>query len=272
VELTPEMATKYNIPQEFVGTKIKPSDYAAMTRATVFEDIPLMTAAGPIIVNRKTGQARAVQGEGGQTYAPPALAGPREVADPDNPGNTKIVSAGSAIAQGAAGPGSLSVQVPKQVARSEVPTKAGDQRVAFTTMIQHADLLRRAAKALNNGDVQSLSGLENAFKNEFGYAGPITASAIADAYKGEVSNVINKGHITDTGSEKIAHTLDPSKQNYQTIDSVLGAYQGLAQSKMNMLDKQEQGVLDRAQQKKTTKTTTPAAPTPAQHPPGLVPF
>ena len=37
---------------------------------------------------------------------------------------------------------------------------------------------------------------------------------------------------------KTAKTLDPTKQNYQTIDSVLGAYQSLAQSKLNMLNQQ----------------------------------
>jgi hypothetical protein len=165
---------------------------------------------------------------------------PEVVVDPNDPGYAYFTSAANAMNQNLPSPMGAGTQAAKVEARSEVPTKIGDQKVAFTTMIQHAQLLRNAAKALNNGDMQTLNGLENAFKNEFGYSGPITAAAIADAYKGEVSNVINKGHITDTGNEKIAHTLDPTHQNYKTIDSVLGAYQALAQSKMNMLNQQAQ--------------------------------
>lgn len=176
---------------------------------------------------------------------------PVQIIDPNNPNQVKYDSAGNAIKTGAATPASASFTTNKAELKSELPTKIGDQKVAFTTMIQHAQLLRDAAKALDNGDVQTLAGLKNTFKNEFGYEGPITASAIADAYKGEVSNVINKGHITDQGNEKIAHTLDPSKQNYQTLDSVLGAYQNLAQSKMNMLNKQIQATQDKAQGKQT---------------------
>src|SRR5439155_1102525 len=110
---------------------------------------------------------------------------------------TVYMPAGQAMATGASGSQSASVQVPKAAMKAEVPSKIGDQKVAFTTMIQHAELLREAAKALKNGDVRTLAGLKNAFKNEFGYSGPITATAIADAYGGEVTNVISKGHMTD---------------------------------------------------------------------------
>jgi hypothetical protein len=254
-----KFAQDHNIPPEFIGTRIKVTDMAALNRSTLFDNVPVQTGDGEVIVNRRTGIATKVKDQNGNPTTPVAWATPKEVADPDNPGQTKFMTTGQAMAQGAQGTQSAAVQVPRQAMKAEMPTKIGDQKVAFTTMVQHADLLRRAAKALNNGDIQTLSGLENAFKNEFGYAGPITASAIADAYKGEVANVINKGHITDTGSEKIAHTLDPTKQNYETIDSVLGAYQGLAQSKMNMLNQQEQAAIDRAQAKKGKTGSTPPA-------------
>lgn len=164
---------------------------------------------------------------------------PEEVVrDPNNPGIITYAPASEAMSQGLQAPQSAPTQAARSEARSEVPTKIGDQKVAFNTMIQHAQLLRSAARALNNGDVQALSGLKNSFKNAFGVSGPITAEAIADAYQGEVSNVINKGHITDKGNEKIAHTIDTSKQNFATVDSVLGAYESLAQSKLNMLNQQ----------------------------------
>lgn len=200
---------------------------------------PLTVVSGAddsFAVNKQTGQKRALGVGSGRIAA--TLARPVQVADPNNPGNVTYESAGKAMSTGAMAPSSAATSAAKSEAKSEVPTKIGDQKVAFNTMIQHAQLLRQAAAALNNGDVQALAGLKNSFKNQFGYSGPITAEAIADAYKGEVSNVINKGHITDAGNEKVAHTLDPAHQNYQTIDSVLGAYQSLAQSKLNMLNQQ----------------------------------
>lgn len=261
ITITPELAQKYQLPDEYVGKPLSLQNLASIQRSSVFENTPEMTAEGPIVINRRTSTATPVTGPGGQRYSPTVLAGPQQIADPNNPGQTTFVTKGKAIASGAAGPQSASVQVPKTAMKAEVPTKIGDQKVAFTTMIQHAELLREAAKALNNGDVQTLAGLKNAFKNEFGYAGPITANAIADAYKGEVSNVINKGHITDQGNEKIAHTLDPSKQNYATMDSVLGAYQSLAQSKMNMLNKQEQNAVNQSQPGKQGMVSQPGEPT-----------
>jgi type II secretory pathway pseudopilin PulG len=272
VEVTPEFAQQYNIPKEYVGTKIKLTDLSAFKRSSVFEDVPLQTASGPIIVNRKTGQARPVTGPQGETYQPPALASPKEIADVDNPGQTKIVPAGQSFGQ--PGTGSASLQVPRQAAKAEVPKDIGTQRIAFTTMAQHADLLRTAMQALNNHDMQTLNRIQSAFKTEFGYSGPITAAAIADAYKGEVTNVINKGHITDTGSEKVAHTLDPTRQSPQQLDDVLSAYQALANSKMKMLDQQKERANQLAQPtRKTGGTTTPPAAAPkGDYAPGFTAF
>lgn len=246
ITVTPEIAADHQLPQQFVGKQMQLSDFNSMMRFENQQSVVAQGTAGPSLVNKKTKQVTPL-GLGN-----PGMGKPMEVGDPETPGQTKVVTGQTAVADALPGKGSASVAVPKRAAEAEVPTKIGDQKVAFTTMIQHADLLRRAAKALNNGDVQSLSGLENAFKNEFGYSGPITSSAIADAYKGEVSNVINKGHITDQGNEKIAHTLDPTRQNYQTIDSVLGAYQALAQSKMNMLNQQQQNAINKSQPKGKT--------------------
>ncbi len=234
--ITQEDIQQYGLPPEFLGKVIKPSEVGGLQRAQNSNLTTVQGSQGPALVNKGKGTARDL-GLGSPGVAS-RLAGGVQVGDPNNPGETTFTSMGNAIKTGAKGTQSASLAAAKTEAKSEVPTKIGDQKVAFKTMIQHADLLRQAVKGLQNGDQQTLAGLKNRFKNEFGYSGPITAEAIADAYKGEVSNVINKGHITDTGNEKIAHTLDPSKQNYQTIDSVLGAYQALAQSKMNMLVQQ----------------------------------
>ena len=165
---------------------------------------------------------------------------PEVVTDPNDPGYAYYTTAAQAMSGNLPAPGSAGNVAAKREAVSEVPTKIGDQKVAFTTAIQHAGLLRQAARALNNGDQQTISGLKNAWKNEFGQSGPITAQAIADAYSDEVTKMLASGHLTDKSMGKTAKTLDPTKQNYQTIDSVLGAYQSLAQSKLNMLNQQAQ--------------------------------
>lgn len=133
------------------------------------------------------------------------------------------------------------------VAKSEVPTAIGNQKVAFNTAIAHADLLQQAAAALKNGDSQTLNGLKNRFKNEFGESGPITAQAIADAYTREVTSVISKGHMTDSEIGTVGKTIDTNRQNIGQIGSVIGAYKALAQSKMDQLQKQEDSALKRTQ-------------------------
>ena len=245
ITITPEIAKDHNLPDEFIGKPMGLTQLAAIQRSDVFANVPQMTAQGPIIVNRKTAQATPVTGPNGQQYSPPALASPREVADVDNPGQTIITSGTGAM--GKPGPSSASVQVPKRAAAAEVPTKIGDQKVAFTTMVQHADLLRSAIQALNNGDQQTLSSLKNRFKAEFGVSGPLTAQAIADAYGGEVTNVIAKGHITDAEMSKTGKTLNVNRQSPEQSLAVLDAYKALAQSKMNMLDQQKNAAVNKSQ-------------------------
>jgi hypothetical protein len=247
VTITPEMAKDFDLPDEFVGKPMKISDLNGIHRNENQQLTTVQGAGGPALVDKKKGTAKSLG------LGAPSLGSPREFADVNNPGQTIIGTGAQAIGQ--PGVQSASVQVPKTALKAEVPTKIGDLKVAFTTMDQHADLLRKAVKAVGNGDNQTLNSLKNSFKNEFGYSGPITAAAIADAYKGEVSNVINKGHITDTGNEKIAHTLDPSKQSPAQMEAVLAAYQGLAQSKMKMLQQQQNSAVAKSQ----PKSKTPAA-------------
>jgi hypothetical protein len=252
IVVTPDIAEQYQLPQDFIGKPMSLQNLSSLEGAGARNVSTVMGAGGPALVT-KTGPNAGKTTQLG--LGVPSLGGSQEIGDPDNPGETKFTTKANAIKTGASGPQSASVQVPKTAAKAEVPTKIGDQKVAFQTMIDHAGLLRTAAKALHNGDSQTLAGLKNRFQNEFGYAGPITAEAIADAYKGEVSNVINKGHITDTGNEKIAHTLDPRAQNYATLDSVLGAYQSLAQSKMNQLNRQKQSAISGSQPQKPNAPT-----------------
>jgi len=182
----------------------------------------------------------------------PSLGGIQEIADPNNPGETTFTTKSGAIQSGASGPQSASVQVPRAAAKAEVPTGIGNQKVAFTTAIQHADLLRAAARALNNGDEQTLNALKNRFKDEFGSTGPITASVISDAYGREVTSMLSKGHMTDSEISTVGSTVNPTRQNFAQTDAVLGAYQALAQSKMNMLNQQKTSAIKQSQKPNAT--------------------
>lgn len=247
ITITPEIANDFKLPNQFIGKPMSLMNLASVQRSSVFENVPQMTAQGPIIVNRRNAQATPVSGPGGQQYTPSALASPREVADPNNPGETLVVPAGQSF--GRAGVQSASVQVPKKAAAAEVPRNIGDLKVAFTTAIQHADLLQSAASALNNGDQQTLNSLKNRFKNEFGGTGPITAQVIADAYGREVTKMLSAGHMTDNEIATVGYTVNPNKQNFAQSMAVLQAYRALAQSKMNMLNQQKQSAIRQSQPK-----------------------
>lgn len=160
-----------------------------------------------------------------------------QVGDPNKPGETTFMRAGQAVQQGAAGPQSASVQIPKAVEKKATSGNWADQKIAFNTAIQHAELLREAARALNNGDVRLLSSVKNRLATEFGDPDVTNFQAIANAYNHEITSVISKGHITDNEVKEGNRTL-PLNANYETIDKVLKSYQSLAQSKMNMLQKQ----------------------------------
>lgn len=168
---------------------------------------------------------------------------PEVVVDPNDPANAYYTTAANAMQNNLPSPMGAAPQAAKAAARSEVPTKIGDQKVAFNTAMQHADLLDQAAKALSNGNVQALNGLENRFANAFGSTGPITAQVIADAYGREVTSMLSKGHMTDSEISTVGSTVNPLRQNYAQIHAVVGAYKALAQSKLNMLNQQKQAAV-----------------------------
>jgi hypothetical protein len=242
--ITQEDIQQYNLPPEFLGKVIKPSEIGGLQRAQNSNLVTVQGAQGPALVN-KAKQTTKNLGLGSPGVAV-ALARPREVADVDNPGQTTTVSGGEAIAKRAPGVQSASVQVPRAAMKAEVPTKIGDQKVAFNTMLSHADLLRNAAKAMNNGNVRALANIKNTLKTEFGDADYTNLEAIVNAYNHEVTSVIAKGHIDDTEVKKGERTL-PLNANYATIDKVLNSYQALAKSKMDMLTKQEQAAVSSSQ-------------------------
>lgn len=229
-DVSPELQQQLGLPAKLPLKMLNQAESAA--------NRPLTTVAGEndsYIVNRENG-AKTPLGVGNRG-AGAVGAGLVPVADPENPGVVTYTKRKNA--EGKQSPQGAGTVAARTAARSEVPTKIGDQKVNFTTMIQHADLLRSAITALNNGDQQTINSLKNRFKTEFGVAGPLTAQAIADAYGGEVTNVISKGHITDAEAAKTGKTLNVNRQSPEQSLGILDAYKALAQSKINMLNQQK---------------------------------
>ncbi|HEV8490944.1 MAG TPA: hypothetical protein VGR76_01685, partial [Candidatus Angelobacter sp.] len=137
VDVPPDLQQQFGVPPKLPITQLNKLESAANKPLTVVGG-----ANDSYLVNKQT-QKKSALGVGNRGIGV-ALARPTQVADPNAPGQTKYVSGGQAMSTGAAGPQSASVQVPRQAMKAAVPTKIGDQHVAFDTMINHAALLREA--------------------------------------------------------------------------------------------------------------------------------
>lgn len=167
-------------------------------------------------------------------------------ADPNNPGALTYMSGGEAIRTGAAAPGSAATQAAKGVAKSATSGKIGEEVGAFNTALQHADLLKAAATALNNGDNRTLNSLKNRFKTEFGSADVTNFQAISNAYSREITKMLSSGHMTDSEIGSSEATL-PKDASPAQILGAIDAYKALASSKMNVRKQQvEQGMKGKA--------------------------
>lgn len=173
----------------------------------------------------------------GERYVPAAM-------DPNNPGVITYSKAKDAAAAGAQAPTSAAPQAAKSVLKSAVGGKIGDEINAFNTAMQHADLLKQAATALQNGDTRTLNSMKNSFQSEFGDPNLTNFNAIAGAYSREITKMLSAGHMTDKEISESGATL-PSNANPATIAKVLESYKSLAASKMqqrkNQVEKGSKG-------------------------------
>lgn len=254
IVITPDIAKDYGLPDTFVGKPMTLSGFSSLENAQRFNEQPIEGQSDQYLVNRNPASPNFGQ-KTPLGVGIPALGRAVQIADPNSPGNTTYTTAGNAIRSGAAGTGSAALQVPRKAQEAAVPTNIGNQTVAFNTAIQHAQLLRQAAQALQNGNTRLLNSISNQAKSQFGDPNLTNFDAIANAYNHEVSSVIAKGHITDSEVKTGGATM-PSNANYATIDKVLNSYLSLMQSKMKMLNQQTQAAVGASQPR---GSATPAA-------------
>lgn len=252
ITITPELAKEYQLPEEFIGKPMKLTELAGIQRSSVFQNVPVQTASGPVIVNRRTSEATPVT-VNGQPAQPASLAGYQEVPNPDNPGETMFVrktalggngqapkggTNAAAPPKPVAGKGSATHQAAVAVTKNAISGPIGDEINAFNTALQHANLLETAVRALNNNDPQTLNALKNRFKSEFGATEPLTAQTVAQAYHREITKMLSAKHVTDAEISSAGATLDPNRFTLPQMEAALGAYRALATSKMKMRQEQ----------------------------------
>lgn len=237
VYITPEEAQNLGHP-ELANQELPMSNYSQLLRGTAATTTTVQGAQGPSSFNKVTGKTKNL-GLGSPGVAV-AMSRPVQVSDPNNPGAITYTTAGNAIASGAPSPQSAPAQTAKATARSVAPGgKVGEEINAFNTAIQHADLLKQAAQALNNGDIKKFNSLKNYLATEFGDADLTNFRAISDVYQHEIQKMIAGGHMTNQEISAKGASL-PENANFDTINKVLGSYKALAQSKLANRQRQVQ--------------------------------
>ena len=151
--------------------------------------------------------------------------------DPSNP--TEVISVPNIQAQKeglhrAAGP---AYQAETGMLKASTYGSIGNEIVAFSTAIQHADLLEQAALALNNNDTQKLNAIKNELSTQFGDPEPTNFKVIANAYTREVTKALTAGHVTDNEIRENGATIPQDASQAQIIGAI-NAYRKLMNSKI----------------------------------------
>jgi hypothetical protein len=107
----------------------------------------------------------------------------------------------------------------------------GNEIVAFSTAIAHADLLEQAATALNNNETQKLNQIANEAATQFGDPAPTNFNTIANAYTREVTKALTSGHVTDNEIRENGATI-PQDASPEQIIGAINAYRKLMNSKI----------------------------------------
>lgn len=162
---------------------------------------------------------------------------PVQVIDPNNPDQVIFQSAGQAIKSGAASPQSIPYQTEKGLQKEFTTGSAAKNLTAFNTAIEHANQLRTAADALQNGDVRSLNKIGNEMGYQFGSDKMSNFNVIKNALAGEVSKVFKGGQATDAEIKEVQAPFDAANSPAQLKGAIENAVH-LMNSKRDALKQQ----------------------------------
>jgi hypothetical protein len=221
-----DLQDQFGLPAQLPLKMLNQAETAANRPLTVVQG-----ESGPAVVNK----AAAMKGKTGPTASlglgAPALARPLQVADAANPGNTKVVSGGTAIRTGAAGSSSASVTAPKKVQEKYTSGNVSDQLLAIGTAREHMKLFGRLADALDTNDTQLLNTIGQQVGVQFGSDKKTNFDIAAQAFGGEVGKAFDGAGVVAGEREQAQKNFrsQMSKGQFrgaiQTVDSLLAGKQ-----------------------------------------------
>jgi hypothetical protein len=154
------------------------------------------------------------------------------VLDPANPEKVIFMPAGQAARAGAGTPASIGFQTDKGITKYMTSGKGAENITAFNTAVSHLKLLGEAGEALDNGDVERLNQLKNAFTREFGGAAPTNFAAVKTAVAGEVAKVFTGRGATVEEIAQINGVINAAESPDQ-IRGAIRYYTDLMQGKLD---------------------------------------
>lgn len=134
ITITPEIAKDLEIPPEYIGKPMSLQQLAGLQRSKAFQEIPVMGAQGPAIVNRKTKETTSL-GLGNPGVAV-QMARPYDITDPET-GITSPITTGQAIRAG-------------QQGQPVISAKSNLQKNAFTPKARFDDINRAVGFTKNS--------------------------------------------------------------------------------------------------------------------------
>lgn len=129
--------------------------------------------------------------------------------------------------------------VEKKVQEEFTSGDAAKNLTAFNTAIEHANQLKQAADALDNGDARGLNKIGNTLGYQFGSDKTTNFGVIKSALSGEISKVFKGGQATDAEIKDVQQPFDAANSPAQLKGAIDNAVR-LMNSKRDALKQQYQ--------------------------------
>ncbi len=208
-------ATKIATTHETNQTRQNVAGMQALSRETIAQLKPMQRDDRAIAINQKLAEGQQITPEEqsylkayekyiDQTKIQPGVARaqaysqfrPVAAINPET-GEPEWNYAAQAVSQHMGTTANIPFRTAAAISRFMTSGKGGQTVTAYNTANDHLELLGKAMDALQNGDVQALNQMQNAFKQQFGSAAPTNVDAVKAMLSGELANVAKVTGATD---------------------------------------------------------------------------
>ncbi len=165
---------------------------------------------------------------------------PVQVLGPD--GEVHYDYSGHAIKSGSSTPQSMNFRTGVGMARFMTSGKGGQTINAYNVSNDHLDLFGKAMDALQNGDVQGLNRLNNAFKEQFGSPAPTNVNAIKAMLAGELANIAKVTGATDPEIQEQKANINRASSPEQIMGFIDTNHDLMDQKAYEMYNQYQQGM------------------------------